>query len=186
MGKTRQYLVFGCSSRTYSPSSVQRLIQHQCEIVSLKQANGRSGPLHNWRNVFTEDIVHDGANLTECSRTITQFPQEAVHLVQRPADFSGRPKQFGKPPFDASKLFGYSQDHASSSCPGKVGVLFNRPNPCPPNRCSAGVLFSERMVINSCQRFHSITSKFSPGPNQQCEHGGCAKKGGCSGCLHAC
>jgi hypothetical protein len=142
-------LMLGTTARPNQPSTVERFIEHQHQILSLENTDGKGSPVEYGCDVFYEKVVENGAHFRKRSRTISEFPNHAVHRIEGPADFFWRSKESGKKTFYSTKGFGNSQNNPSSRGPWQAGVFSNLAITCPPHRCSAWVFQRKSVVFQS-------------------------------------
>ena len=131
------------------PPVIEWLIQHQHEIVVLKQSNGCRRSLYDRCDIFVKYFVHDATNFTKCPTPVAQFPKHAVHCIEWPPYFPRSTQKRRHPSFDATKLFRDSKNNFLTAHAAQRRIFFHHTNACPPNRCSAWVLFKKRMIFYS-------------------------------------
>ena len=84
-------LMLGDASWTNQPSPVERLIEHQHQVLLLEYGDCCSRPVQNRGDVFCKENVEYGAHFSKRSRAISEFPNHAVHRIEGSAYFFWRP-----------------------------------------------------------------------------------------------
>jgi len=152
----REVLSFGYDSGICRPHHRRTHLTDEQQPQRLEHVDGEGDAFDNRGCFFVEGGVHCFDDALKPMLAIAQFPNEAVHVVQRTQHFFWCSEPTCEPPFQPGEFLLNPQYDTASRMSRVVVCSTHRASPAPPHRQTDGHHATQRVVLRDVD-LHATT-----------------------------
>ena len=157
----REVLSFWYNAGVCVPRHRRTDLTYKQQPQRLERVNGEGHTFDDRGCLFVEGSVHRFDDALKLMMAIAQFPDKAVHVVQRAQHFFRCSEPTCEPPFQPRELLLNPQHDTASRMSSIIARATHWPSPTPPHRQTDGRHTTQRVVLRDVD-LHAITGSLSP------------------------